>query len=85
MKSTLGKTLLIAVGALVIAGVAAPASAQVVVGGGKEGVATANPPVVAGAEQGFAATDHTFAGGAKQGWATSTATGGGEAGLIHLG
>ncbi|GAA2745196.1 hypothetical protein [Kitasatospora cinereorecta] len=85
MNSKLGKVVLTAVAALAVAGISAPAYAHVDAGGAAEGVATADEPFVAFHEAGFAETDHIFTAGHEWGWATSTATGGGAAGIIHIG
>ncbi|MEV7214126.1 hypothetical protein AB0O31_13660 [Kitasatospora cineracea] len=85
MKSKLGKVVVTSVAALALAGIAAPAYAHVAVGGGQEGVATADEPFVAGHWAGFAETSHIFTAGGGYGWATSTAVGGGEGGIVDIG
>ncbi|WP_431679206.1 hypothetical protein [Kitasatospora sp. KL5] len=85
MKSMLGKALLTAVGALAVAGVAAPAQAHVDAGGGAHLVATADDPFVAGEGHGWAETSNISVIGQEWGWATSTAVGGGTEGEAHIG
>ncbi|AUG77949.1 hypothetical protein CFP65_3142 [Kitasatospora sp. MMS16-BH015] len=84
MKSKLGKALLVTAGALVLAGVSAPAYAHVAAGGGGEFFATADCPFLAGEQHGWAATDHIFAAYEQHGWANSHALGGGEDGIAVI-
>ncbi|MGW6414875.1 hypothetical protein [Streptomyces sp. NPDC055055] len=85
MKSKLAKVALAASAiALSVTGFAAPAYADVAVGGGSEGVATADEPFVAGHWAGFAETSHIFTAGGGYGWATDTAVGGGEGGIVAI-
>ncbi|MFD8481315.1 hypothetical protein [Kitasatospora sp. NPDC059673] len=85
MKSKLGKAVITTVAALALAGIASPACAHVVAGGGEEGVITAHEPFIAGHEGGFAATDHIFTMGGGGGWATDEAVGGGGGGIAAIG
>ncbi|MFB7665786.1 hypothetical protein ACFC1R_17845 [Kitasatospora sp. NPDC056138] len=85
MKSKLGKALLTTVGALAVAGIAAPAYAHVDAGGGAAGFITVDRPFVAGEQAGFAATDHVFTAGHEGGWVSSHDLGGGAEGLAHIG
>ncbi|MFC6597235.1 hypothetical protein [Kitasatospora paranensis] len=85
MKSMLAKALLTTVGAIAVAGVAAPAYAHVDAGGGGTLIATADEPFVAGEQHGWAETSHIAVAGQKWGWATSTAVGGGADGEAHIG
>ncbi|PYC86907.1 hypothetical protein C7C46_05295 [Streptomyces tateyamensis] len=76
MQKMLGKAAAVAVGALMIAGVAAPAYAHVSTGGEGGGVVSADEPFVAGWGEGFACTDHVHTDWMKAFWATDEATGG---------
>ncbi|MER7702895.1 hypothetical protein ABTX81_08370 [Kitasatospora sp. NPDC097605] len=86
MKSTLGKITLTAIGALALAGLAAPAaSAHVGVAGGGGFVASADPVFAAGGGGGIAHTSNIKAGEFGGGAATSTALFGGGGGFAHIG
>ncbi|MER5350256.1 hypothetical protein ABT093_07980 [Kitasatospora sp. NPDC002551] len=86
MKSTLGKITLTAIGALALAGLAAPAaSAHVGLAGGGEFVASADPVFAAGEWWGVAHTSHIKTGAHGFGAATSTDLVGGVEGFAHLG
>ncbi|GAA1221264.1 hypothetical protein GCM10009665_09320 [Kitasatospora nipponensis] len=76
MQRMLGRAAAVAAGALMIAGVAAPAYAHVYTAGGGGGVASADPVFTAGWGAGVAGTSHIATGFEKSGWATSTAAGG---------
>ncbi|WP_406090168.1 hypothetical protein [Kitasatospora purpeofusca] len=86
MKSKLVKVTLTAVGALALAGLAAPAaSAHVGLAGGGEFAASAHPVFAAGEWWGLAHTSNIHAGAHGWGAATSTDAVGGEEGFAHIG
>ncbi len=86
MKNKLGKLTLTAVGALALAGLAAPAaSAHVGLAGGAEFAASAHPVWAAGEWGGIAHTSHILTGAHGWGAATSTDAVGGEEGFAHIG
>jgi hypothetical protein len=76
MQKMLGKAAAVAFGALMIAGVAAPAYAHVATGGEGGGVVTADEPFAAGWGEGFAIAGHVHTDWMKAFWATDEATGG---------
>lgn len=85
MKSKLGKAVLIAAGALAVAGVSAPAYADVAAGGGGGFFATSEDPFIIGGQEGFAETDHIFTWFQRDGFATSTTLGEGGDGGAAIG
>ncbi|MFE4856868.1 hypothetical protein [Streptomyces sp. NPDC056670] len=85
MKSMLARVLVTSTVALAMAGLAAPAYADVAVGGRYEGVATADEPFVAGHWAGFAETTHVHTAGSGHQWATDHSAGGGESGIVVIG
>ncbi|MCX4748343.1 hypothetical protein OG455_22975 [Kitasatospora sp. NBC_01287] len=84
MQRMLGRAAAVAAGALMIAGIAAPAYAHVSTGGSGGGVVSAAPVFAAGWHDGWAGTDHvhTCFEGAR--WATDTATGGEGSGQVEI-
>ncbi|MDH6121323.1 hypothetical protein [Kitasatospora sp. GAS204B] len=84
MQRMLGRAAAVAAGALMIAGIAAPAYAHVYEGGDGGGVATAHPVFVAGFHDHVAGTSHVHTASSGAGWATDTATGGEGAGGVEI-
>ncbi|WP_329564982.1 hypothetical protein [Kitasatospora sp. NBC_01266] len=76
MQRMLGRAAAVAAGALMIAGIAAPAYAHVTAGGSGGGVVSADPVFAAGWHAGWAGTDHVHTGFAGAHWATDDAAGG---------
>ncbi|MGW4893743.1 hypothetical protein ACWEQL_15980 [Kitasatospora sp. NPDC004240] len=85
MKNKLGKAVLVAAGALALAGAATPAFAHVGLVGGGEFVASADPVFLAGEQWGIAHTDNILTGFHQWGAATSTDALGGQEGFAHVG
>ncbi|CAM5267215.1 hypothetical protein AB0M94_32075 [Streptomyces xanthochromogenes] len=84
MKSMLARVLVTSTVALTMAGLAAPAYADVAVGGRYEGVVSADEPFVAGHWAGFAGTSHVHTANSGYGWATDSATGGRESSIVVI-
>ncbi|MDH6137329.1 hypothetical protein P3T37_006761 [Kitasatospora sp. MAA4] len=84
MQRMLGRAAAVAAGALMIAGIAAPAYAHVTAGGAGGGVVSAHPVFVAGWGQGWAGTHHVHTAGEHSLWATDDATGGEGAGEVQI-
>ncbi len=84
MKSMLARVVITSAVALTMAGLAAPAYADVAVGGQYEGVVTADEPFVAGHWTGFAHTSHVHTAGSGYGWGTDGAAGGRESGFVVI-
>ncbi len=76
MQRMLGRAAAVAAGALMIAGMAAPAYAHVSTGGSGGGVVSADPVFVAGWHEGHADTDHVHTCFEHSFWATDEAAGG---------
>ncbi|WP_035847958.1 hypothetical protein [Kitasatospora azatica] len=76
MQKMLGRAVVVAAGALMIAGIAAPAYAHVSTGGEGGGVVSADPVFAAGWGEGFACTDHVHTAFDHAWWATDEAAGG---------
>ncbi|MGF1427343.1 hypothetical protein [Kitasatospora sp. LaBMicrA B282] len=76
MQRTLGRAAAVIAGAMMIAGIAAPAYAHVSTGGNGGGVVSADPVFAAGWGEGWASTTHVHTAADGAHWATDDATGG---------
>ncbi|MFF7634069.1 hypothetical protein ACFZB9_13075 [Kitasatospora sp. NPDC008050] len=85
LRTTAARAAAVSAGALMIAGIAAPAYAHVYTAGEGGGVVSGKHPVLAtGWFDGVAGTSHVHTAGMGDGWTTATATGGEGAGGVEI-